>query len=333
MSDAEIAIVGAGMAGLSCARALTAAGRSVRVFDKARRPGGRMSTRRTEDGLTFDHGAQYFTTRDPVFFEEVQHWAQAGVVGEWHASIAIAEGGTVTPEEQRTRRWTGRPTMSAVARHLEAGLDVRTGIRVGAAAHDESGWSLQTEDGDTLGRFPNLVIAIPSSQAVALLGDSPTLAQRAADVVMDPCWAVMVRFEEHPPIPAAGLFVHGSPLGWAAHDGSKPGRATASTWVLHAVPSWTREHWEAAPEWVIAELVRALEAATGIALPEVALASAHRWRYARADAPTAETVLTDESRGLAVCGDWCGGPRVEGAWRSGRAAAAWLSEKIGPPVN
>lgn len=319
------------MAGLTCARVLATAGRSVRVFDKARRPGGRMSTRRTGDGLTFDHGAQYFTTRDPVFFEEVQHWAKAGVVSEWTAPIAVAEGGSVIPEQRPTRRWTGSPTMSAIARHLELGLDVQTNTRVDSASHDGSAWVLHDEDGARLGRFARLIIAIPSGQAVALLADSPTLAQRAADVVMDPCWAAMVRFEGEPLIPAAGLFVHGSPLAWAAHDGSKPGRVGASTWVLHATPSWTREHWDAAPEWVVAQLVRALHSSTGIVLPDVTYATAHRWRYARADAPTSETVLIDEARGVAVCGDWCGGPRVEGAWRSGRAAAAWLEEKSALP--
>ena len=42
----HIAVIGAGMAGLSCARHLQEAGCRVTVFDKARGPGGRMSTRR-----------------------------------------------------------------------------------------------------------------------------------------------------------------------------------------------------------------------------------------------------------------------------------------------
>lgn len=43
-----VAIIGAGMAGLSCARALVQAGVAVELFDKGRGPGGRMSTRRVE---------------------------------------------------------------------------------------------------------------------------------------------------------------------------------------------------------------------------------------------------------------------------------------------
>ena len=40
-----IAIVGAGLAGLTCAQFLAQAGHRVHVFDKSRGPSGRMSTR------------------------------------------------------------------------------------------------------------------------------------------------------------------------------------------------------------------------------------------------------------------------------------------------
>ncbi|MFY9458131.1 MAG: FAD-dependent oxidoreductase, partial [Aquabacterium commune] len=55
-----VAVVGAGLAGLSCAQALRSAGLQVTVLDKSRGVAGRMSTRRGE-GWQADHGAQYFT--------------------------------------------------------------------------------------------------------------------------------------------------------------------------------------------------------------------------------------------------------------------------------
>ena len=64
----RIAIVGAGLAGLSCAQALRAGGADVQLFDKGRGVGGRMATRRVDTPLgpaTFDHGAQFLTAHDP----------------------------------------------------------------------------------------------------------------------------------------------------------------------------------------------------------------------------------------------------------------------------
>jgi len=56
----HIAVVGAGMAGITCARTLQQAGHQVTVFEKSRGLGGRMATRDSAFG-SFDHGAQYFT--------------------------------------------------------------------------------------------------------------------------------------------------------------------------------------------------------------------------------------------------------------------------------
>jgi hypothetical protein len=65
MAARNIAVIGAGMAGLACARTLVQAGHRVTVFEKIRRrwrPHGQLHS----PFGTFDHGAQYFTVRDPA---------------------------------------------------------------------------------------------------------------------------------------------------------------------------------------------------------------------------------------------------------------------------
>jgi hypothetical protein len=59
----RVAIIGAGIAGISCARALKASGKLVTLFDKSTGPGGRASHRLFEQWGA-DHGAQYFTARE-----------------------------------------------------------------------------------------------------------------------------------------------------------------------------------------------------------------------------------------------------------------------------
>ena len=93
----RIAIVGAGIAGLSCAHALQADGNTVTVFDKGRGPGGRMATRRVDTALgtiAFDHGAQYFTARDPAFVQTVVRWSEESVAARWPAAGDDAWVGT-----------------------------------------------------------------------------------------------------------------------------------------------------------------------------------------------------------------------------------------------
>jgi oxygen-dependent protoporphyrinogen oxidase len=62
MTDLDVAVVGAGAAGLAVAHSLQKAGRSVHVFEAADRIGGRMRTLR-HDGYLIDEGAEMISTR------------------------------------------------------------------------------------------------------------------------------------------------------------------------------------------------------------------------------------------------------------------------------
>ena len=107
-SSLPVAVIGAGLAGLSCATALRAAGLDVQVFDKSRGPAGRMSTRRGE-GWSCDHGAQYFTARDPRFQAEVAAWEAAGVAAPWAPRLAVLGGTGGHRPDAGLRRWVGVP--------------------------------------------------------------------------------------------------------------------------------------------------------------------------------------------------------------------------------
>jgi renalase len=80
-----VTVVGAGMAGAACARALADAGIDIRLYDKGRSVGGRMAQRRVEQGM-FDHGAQYLSARDPSFAVRVAEWRRRGIVADWPES-------------------------------------------------------------------------------------------------------------------------------------------------------------------------------------------------------------------------------------------------------
>ena len=320
----RVGVVGAGLSGLVSATLLRRRGHRVRVFDKARGVGGRMSTRRTENG-SFDHGAQYFTVRDDRFARAVESWRRAGVVARWNGTIVSLEAGEIGEDKGGIARWVGVPGMNAVCRHLAADLDVALETRVAGFVLEDGSWHLPATGDRDLGRYDALVVSAPAPPRADLLaGVAPALARAAARAPMAPCWAVMVSFSGPLDLAFDGAFVHGSPLSWVARNSSKPAREGLEAWVLHASPEWSRDNLELGPAAVTKILFEAFGQAVGGLAATPADRQAHRWRFALPTEPLPDPCLYDPDLRLAVCGDWCGGPRVEGAFLSGCAAAEAL---------
>ena len=322
----HVAVIGAGISGLTCASELHARGLAVRVFDKGRGPGGRMSTRRAlglRGRVDFDHGAQYFTARGPELLARMESWTRAGVVAEWPARIEVIGPRRSETAETEVRRFVGTPTMSSICRHLARDIDVRSGVRVAAIERQSQAWGLCSGDGESLASYDVVVVTVPSPQAVPLLARvAPDLAERASNVSMDPCWALLAAFETPLPLDFDAAFVNQGPLRWIARTSSKPDRAPhPDRWVVHASPDWSREHLEGARETMVQALLDAFFASTGLAARTPVWARAHRWRHALAAHPLPDGFLWDERRAVAACGDWTNGNRVEGAFVSGLRCA------------
>src|SRR5687768_3673930 len=136
----SIAVVGAGIAGLSAARALKAHGHDVIIFEKSRGPGGRVATRQLRAiemprglagaTLAFDHGAQYFTVRDDRFSMIVAEWQRDRVVAKWTGRVVTFDDEGWEDVEDKTERYVGTPGMGAIGTAMAGGLDATYGYRV-----------------------------------------------------------------------------------------------------------------------------------------------------------------------------------------------------------
>jgi len=307
-----IAIIGAGMAGLSCARALQAAGRAVRLYDKGRAAGGRMASKRLDvagQTIRIDHGAQYLTARDADF-----------------AALLQAQGAQPWPDAQR---FVPVPTMTALPRALAEGLEVITSRHVASLEATQGGWLLhhlpaeRVRPGKPLpamepnvdGPFEAVVVTAPAPQAAELLAPvAPALAELLDSVVYAPCWTWLAAFAE--PLPLADTWRPAEgPIGWAARNNAKPGRDAMEAWVVQAAPEWSRAHLEDDAALVAEALRQALGA------PEPLAQSTHRWRYSLVEKALDRPCVWDRGRGLGLAGDFCLAGRAEAAWLSGRALA------------
>lgn len=319
MTSLHIAVIGAGIAGLSCATALQGAGLHVRVFDKSRGPGGRMSTRRGS-GWHCDHGAPFFSANDPAFRAEVARWVGAGVAAPWHPEMHRINADGTSDRCGATEYFVGAPRMTAPAAWLASTLNLRTDLAINAMRRDDSGWRLTAEGiGDLEHGYDAVVLAVPAPQAAQLLREAaPQQAMLAERATMEGCWAMMLQY----PAPLALGFdaatINHGPLRLVVRDSAKPGRGGIESWLLHASAAWSQAHIECDVGTVAAQLLSSF-AALGAPAPE--RWSAHRWRYASTAVVHAEACSWEAGEGVGMCGDWLNGGTVEAAWLSGQALA------------
>ena len=245
-------------------------------------------------------------------------WAAAGVVARW------SPGDTAD-----LAAWCGVPSMQApVEALLFGGLEARLGWRVDGLRRAVDGWHLMGDHGRTAGPFAGVVLAIPAVEALALLGSAAPAGWPATlgEVAIAPCWALMAAFAEPLGISPDSLRPAAGPLAWVASQAGKPGRGSIETWIAHARPDWSPGQLGERPEAAAKLLFEAMGAALGQTLPTPAILEAHRWPFALVQRPLGRDFLLDRAAGLAVCGDWCLGPRVEAAylsgWRLGLALAS-----------
>jgi renalase len=326
-STTRIAVIGAGIAGLSCAAELQCAGFTVQLFEKSRGAAGRMSTRRGGDESTkwqCDHGAQYFTTCDPGFQTEVARWCDAGVAALWTPRLKVL-GGETQHDAEPKQRYVGVPRMTSPAYFLAEKITLTTQSTIKQLQRDEDSWRLISAEHGLIDEcFDAILLAIPAPQAAALLqSTAPSLAAVAAATTMHACWTLMLQFAVPVSLPFDAAFVHSNALSWIARDSSKPGRPELESWVLQASPEWSEIHLEDDAENVAAVLINAFVLLGG-ATPTAW--TAHRWRYANTAPVQARECAWDAEMGIGLCGDWLNGGKVEGAWLSGRALALRLLE-------
>jgi renalase len=343
-----IAVIGAGIAGLTVTADLAALGHAVALFDKSHGPGGRCATRRSAIG-DFDHGAPGFCTTTAAFRAQVSVWQHAGWVCSDIAGASVATGSVA---QQATSPLYGVPSMNMLARCLAAQLPahvtLHTDCQVAAIDPDAAvgAWRLRLSNGVTHpGRFGAVVVAVPAEQAAALLVPDAALAEKMRHTRSDPCWTVMVAWAQPLPVPLTTRINGGDcgTLSMARCDDLRTGRTAAEgvacRWVLHATPQWTVDHLEAPPETVAAKLLRAFERELGASLPAPTHAVAHRWRYAQVVTPCREPCGWNATLRLGACGDaWHAHgdlestmpDGIERAWLSGRALSQQVHRTLSP---
>ena len=307
----DVAVVGAGLSGLVCARELLSAGHSVQVFDKSGDISGRLATRRRES-LRWNHGAPFVQARSDAFTAFMKDQQKAGFAHP----VRLPRG---------ELGFRGLPDMREMLRGVAAGLNASMRFEVAALRRNASGWYLQrAADSQEAGPFRNVVLAMPGPQARSLLeagediGAAP-ICEQLASVRMACNWSMLLEFDEEVPM------LDRLPLDYVVESITR--EVDGLAYVVRFGAQWSSERIDIDRKDIVPVLKHTLASrlGSGEKLPKPVSIAAHRWRFAETSQPLGEYCLWHPELGIGVCGDWCLGAYAEHAYLSGTAMAQALS--------
>jgi len=315
-SQRTVAVVGAGIAGAACGRALVEAGVDVQVLERGHSGGGRLASRTLADRRV-DTGASYLTARDERFVEVVDDWLRRGLARPWTDTFHVAGPHGLRETKSGPLRYGAPAGLRSLAEDLLTGTSLQLGTAVTAVGPGP------TVDGRP---YAAVVLAMPDPQAAWLLHPSLTDETVAATRTWEPVLAVAAGWDVRRWDDAFdGCFVEGSDvLGWVADDGRRRGDG-APVLVAHTTSSFAADHLDD-PEASADAVVRATSAVLGVDSPP-AWTSVQRWTSARPAASRDAAFHLGPAR-VGLCGDGWGSPKVETAYLSGRLLGEQLARDL-----
>ena len=354
INSLRVAVLGSGVSGSVCARALAEKGVQVTVFEAGFGLGGRTSTRVTRDlnRYQFDHGAQFIgRPKTNSFRQALNSWMEDGFVGEWTGNFANVEGSAILRETEPKERYVGIPRFSSICRNLLHHKNIKVVTQTRALARNsEIGWQIiHGKSKKELGSFDWLVSSDRNSGARHRNDLSGARVEEFVSglngIKSVKSLVAMIVFERPLGLEFDGLQVSdkscGS-LGWIARDTSKPGRERTDgkeCWVLQTHPDAAKsllkgkykgeEIRKMASQVLTDDFLRYLPQLTGdedFEVPPIVHQVGHRWGAAfplSSEEFAGSKCQVIESRKFAACGDYYSGlsGRVEGAYISGEEAA------------
>lgn len=338
----NIAIIGAGVAGLAAAHKLRSdrPELEITIFEKSRGVGGRAATRRANSAL-FDHGAQYVKGGSPDVERLLRHTLPHDTlrnislpVWTFDRNGVIVEG---DPQQNDQPKWTYSDGLTRLAKELARDLDVRTQTRIERIERRDHEYVLIDDAGREVGSANAILLTPPAPQTRSLIAastldhDTQPLLDELGKARYRPCLTITLGFDpilRDRPFYALVNTDKAHPLSWLAYEHTKPDRATDGQHVLIAqmAPQWSRDHWDDNLLTLTDRVTTMLRALLNEELPPPRWADRQGWRYALPDDGSDFNALNNAIPGVFFAGDFTVGQgRVHRAIEEGRRVADRIS--------
>lgn len=339
-----IAVIGAGISGLTAGSLLAKAGHHITVFEKSNGFGGRLSTRYAGEAhdVKLDHGAPYLAAGGAEYTAWLDSMIQAGVLAEWTDHVAFHDGEQFYaehPNRERERMVIAPRGMNSLGQHLGRYVDVVQNKRasgvtlVAPGKKHKRSWVVNFEDSGVF-EADAVIVATPAPQAQGIIQTSQDewgikfLIRQLSDVVYESAFTLMAGYGDRAIPDWKAISCQNDILTFVSNERSKRPDSPETTLVVQSSASFAQAMADADPQEARKKMVSALSEVAGSWSGFPVWTQSHFWRYYRCVTPIegmSFLELENSNALLGIVGDYIGGTTVESAYLSGkRLAEHWI---------
>ncbi|MBA4728527.1 MAG: NAD(P)-binding protein [Thermodesulfobacteriota bacterium] len=306
----KISIIGTGLSAIFSAIHLRKnTDLEINLFDKARGLGGRLATRRAEDGK-FDHGAQYFSIERISNLPEIQMLINEGIISNIEdKDIYFSPDG-----------------MTNIAKKLLMDFNIFKEHKLVSIDKENENYKLFFENGSTF-NSDYIIMSCPMPQSLEILNKSKidfdnNLIKALEDLNYFPCIVVMIKSEiklsnldKH-----IGTDVDSKNISWIGDNYRKKVSSIENYYTIQCSPEFSYENFENEYDETNEKLKHDMEKIFG---SNYQILSNHKWRYSIPKNFYQEdnSLVINEKDFLGLCGDIFTNGRFDGAITSGLSIA------------
>jgi predicted NAD/FAD-dependent oxidoreductase len=341
----KIAIIGAGISGLTAGRELAKAGHEVIVFEKSHGYGGRLATRYAggENGQKLDHGVPCFTASSSEFNVLIQELIAKDLLKIWDGTFAHRkESGDVDLKESDTPYYIANNGMNSIGKYIGRNLDVRLNEKVGGLTHigenrrKKKSWMLNfptalTESADAV------IISAPARQAYGLLNttideiETLKLVREIDEVEYESQFSLMAGYKGVNMPEWNAMECEDEIIQWISNESTKHKNGSQCL-VIQTTSEFAKKHINSDRETVEALISDKLATILGGWTALAEWTQLHFWRYSKAVNPLPYDYMEIKGNDtpLALVGAYMNGNTVESAYLSGlKLGQHWVEEFAG----
>ena len=330
----KIAVVGAGLSGLTAGKILASSGHEVVVYEKSRGFGGRMATRYAGKDLEYrlDHGVSHFSATDSTFKTVLEDWKTKGLVQEWGQYFSYFNGEKLLPRTplEESNLYTSTTGMNQIGRYMGRICDVVFESKIGGITYfgenrtRKKPWILNFQSGSVVSADA-VIISTPAPQAYGVLGmtqdetDTFKMVRRIDEIHYQSAFTLMIGFKGIEIPSWQGIECENSIISFISNESLKRNEKDTLYLTVKSTYAFSQLNQDQLKDQVAKLLIQELSGILGGWVKSYDWKQIHFWRYAHCENPLDTYYLERENMDapLALIGDYFKGSTLQDAFLSG----------------